>query len=229
MSLEADLGTASDPTTSPEELRRLASSSSMAVRQAVAQNMNADTETLKLLFVLFPSEILDNPASAILDMEYEKSGPLGWIDAGILMESAKAAHTPPEVLARIGAVWSPHARLLVAANEATPPDMLVSLSMDGYDDVRLAVAHNRKAPQQALSLLSGSRLDLVREAVAKHGSTSEDVLLRLANDPDEKVRRAVAQRTTVVPRHILQWLARDEETDPQTRRSARGRLGKAWR
>lgn len=81
MTLQDDLIAASDASTSVDELIRLASSSSIDVRRAVARNMAAPKEALAMLLAEFLVDVWDNPARTLFDLD--EKGPLGWVPAKV--------------------------------------------------------------------------------------------------------------------------------------------------
>lgn len=191
MSLQEDLASASDPSTPEDELRRLNSLTSRefrAVRKAVAENMAAPKDVLADLFLEFPESVLQNPASALFDMD--EAGPLGWVRKRrrlLVVQRIKA-----EFLHRFAQDRDAGVRTSLATIRHAPEDVLLQLATDPEDDVRAAVANNIEAPAVALRSLVKDPSGRVRRSLASNRSTPPEALHEMALDTDRDVRRMVS-------------------------------------
>jgi hypothetical protein len=165
---------ATNPNTSPQLLRQIATQADWELRRLVATNPNTPTDTLLQLGIDFPEAILNNPIFELLQVEQ------------------------PHLVAQI-----PHATLtsLLQCDRVPPAFMEYAVSQQDYS-LWLAVAYNSHTSSQILENLARKSRHQDRElirAVAAHPNTPLDLLAEII-DISGNVAQIVAEnvRTPVV-------------------------------
>jgi hypothetical protein len=160
-----------------------------SIRQAVAENANASTQTLMKL-----------------------AGDSGYfVQQAALDHISKIAEDPAvtqDTLNELG--QSKDAQVLgrVARSKSASPELLTKLS-DTFTNVRAAVAENPSTPPELLEKLSTDTSPTTREGVARNSASTPEMRAKLAEDPEESVRSALAGNKVTEPA-LLAKLATDK-------------------
>ena len=207
---------ASDPRTSPAELRQLARSDSEVVLDLVASHPNTPARVLRRLALvpgekLVPLRVLQNARASRRLLCRLATHPL------MHLRVAVAAHpsTPRAVVEALADDDSEYVRAEVASNEHLPSRVVRRLARDCSEHVRCAVALNPAAGEDVVEALLADRIAAVR-AAAVHGPGGwlASWPSRVEEDRAVIVRRSLAQQPAVEAR-ILAKLARDPNIDVQ--------------
>ncbi len=209
------LTAAAAPETEPQRLMELVGMNDPEISVTVARHPRISQEIIENLLLLFPDEILANPASAEIDRANPEFFRQIFSQSEHLVKTAKFPTTwqnkllqDPEPLIRSAIAANPHLdttaiqnclhsedralRQGLAENSALGLTDLEDLSYDPDPLVRLAIAKNQHLYPNALERLAQDAVAAVRAAVAGNGRTAPGTLLKLAQDPELSVRRLVA-------------------------------------
>jgi hypothetical protein len=205
---------ATQVTTAPRRLARLATHPAPEVRRAVAANPNTPTQVLLRLAVHFPEEVLRNPVLELL-----------------LLEN-------PNLLAEM----RPESRDRLLGSPACWPEFVRWALKYGEEEALLALCRNPLLPREALEALQsypsekvqqaarlhlGSQAEARAEAALLEASTEADsaqlfdalalglvppwLLGRIAQAPDYALRQAVAAHPQAPPEILAQLLLDEAE------------------
>jgi hypothetical protein len=172
---------ASDPTTKPHVLRKIATETDWQLRQLVASNPNTPTETLWQLGIDFPEAILNNPIFELLQLEQ---------------------------LDLVATIPQPTLTSLLQCDRVPQRFMEYAVSQQDYS-LWLAVAYNPHTPSQLLEHLAqksrGRDRELIR-AVAAHPQTPAYLLAEII-DIGEGIAQIVAENARA-PIAVLEQILR---------------------
>ena len=224
---------ASDPKTTPSQLKSLAASGDKEILDLVASHPKAPARVLmdladleagrpvKLMWraaqsLSAPKRVLERLASKALthnmhsfDHTPQKDGKLTEMTVALCL-IAQNPNTPPRTLTRLARCEHASPLICVARNPNTPHQTLEQLSSSQEWAVRQAVATNKAAPKSLLArLASDSRREVRAEAAANPMLTGR-LLGELAHDRSFLVRKAVAAKPSL-PRKLLETLAGDPD------------------
>lgn len=230
---------ATQVSTPPQRLARLATHPAAEVRRAVAANPNTPTPVLLRLAVHFPEEVLRNP---VLDL--------------LLLEN-------PNLLAEM----RPESRDRLLGSPACWPEFVRWALKQGEEGALLALCRNPLLPREALEALREHPSEKVRQAARLHlGLSAEEIpaeaalrevpteadsaqlfdalalelvppwlLGRIAQAPDYALRQAVAAHPQAPPETLAQLLLDEAEEvrraaaeNPRTPQSARRFAHDLW-
>ena len=203
---------ASDPSTSPRVLKRLARSSDKVVLDLVASHPRTPSGAL-----LEIAESYGCPAPVRMRVPQNRSAS-SWLlrrlaDSSMWQVRGLAAANPamPEtVLTRLRADDNEFVRQVVALHASTPESDLRGLSFDDDIRVRRCVASNSSCPVDVLERLLADRIGTVRAAAVWNRAAPPDLVRPRAEDRAQGVRAAVASRSDMRG-DVLQALASDEK------------------
>jgi hypothetical protein len=206
---------AAAPETEPQRLMELVGMNDPEISAAVARHPRISQEMIENLLLLFPAEVLANPASAEIDRANPEFFRQIFSQSEHLVKTVEFPTTwqnkllqDPEPLIRLAIAANPHLdptaiqnclhsedrnlRQGLAENSALGLTDLEDLSYDPDPLVRLAIAKNQHLYPNALERLAQDAVAAVRAAVASNGRTAPGTLLKLVQDPELSVRRLVA-------------------------------------
>ncbi|WP_309730467.1 hypothetical protein [Chamaesiphon sp. OTE_75_metabat_556] len=172
---------ASDPTTSPQLLRQIATQTDWQLRQLVASNPNTPTDTLWQLGIDFPEAILNNPVFELLQLEQ---------------------------LDLVATIPHPTLTSLLQCDRVPTRFMEYAVSRQDYS-LWLAVAYNPHTPSAILENLAQKSRRQDRElirAVAAHPQTPVHLLAEIV-DIGEGIARIVAENAQT-PISVLKQILR---------------------
>jgi Leucine rich repeat variant len=224
---------AAAPETEPQRLMELVGMNDPEISATVARHPRISPEIIENLLLLFPDEVLANPASAEIDRANPEFFRRIFSQAEHLVKTGKFPPAwqnkllqDPEPLIRSAIAANPHLdptaiqnclhsedralRQGLAENSALGLTDLEDLSYDPDSLVRLAIAKNQHLYPNALERLAQDSVATVRAAVAGNGRTAPGTLLKLAQDPDLAVRRLVAANPHS-PKEALAQLGMDPD------------------
>lgn len=189
-----DLAEAGDAESTPARLYSLTSHADADVRRAVAQNLASPKQALSALFEEFPTDILNNPASAMFSLEIPEN-PFDWLQPQrVRFAVASNEATPSAVLEWLLQDASLGVRNDAIQNPSLSIDVLERLAYDPDMNVRASTAQNPSLPIATLERLSNDPAACVRDWVARHPKTPRAVIKHLARDPVVPVRTSAQRR-----------------------------------
>jgi hypothetical protein len=139
---------ANNPSTPPEQLRKLADSSDAITRSHVAANPNTPTEVLLLLCAEFPAQVLNNPILSLL-----------------FLENPNVFNTIP--LDNL---------LILLQQEKVPVFFLEWAATQPTPEIQLAVAMNAQTPKPILEKFVDSQWSKIAEAARLHVNLAGEML-----------------------------------------------------
>jgi hypothetical protein len=224
---------AAAPETEPQRLMELVGMNDPEISATIARHPRISQEIIENLLLLFPEQVLANPASAEIDRANPEFFRQIFSQSEHLVKTVKFPTTwqnkllqDPEPLIRSAMAANPHLdpaamqnclhsedrnlRQGLAENSALGLTDLEDLSYDPDPLVRLAIAKNQQLYPNALERLAQDAVATVRAAVAGNGRTAPGTLLKLVQDPELAVRRLVAANPHST-REALAQLATDPD------------------
>jgi hypothetical protein len=139
---------ANNPSTPPEELRKLADSSDAITRSHIAANPNTPTEVLLLLCAEFPAQVLNNPILSLL-----------------FLENPNVFNTIPL-----------DSLLILLQQEKVPVFFLEWAATQPKPEIQLAVAMNAQTPKPILEKFVDSQWSKIAEAARLHVNLAGEML-----------------------------------------------------
>jgi hypothetical protein len=222
---------ASDPTTSPRLLRKIATQTDWKLRQLVASNPNTPTETLWQLGIDFPEAILNNPIFELLQLEQldlVAKIPHPTLTSLLQCDRVPISFMEYAVSRQDYSLW-----LAVAYNPHTPGAILENLAQKSRRQDRELIRAVAAHPQTPVHLLAeiidiGEGLArIVAENAQTPISVLEQILRKYANPHDPTFTTLVALHPQLNPRLLMQmylapsdpaaqslWLAKQIDTTP---------------
>lgn len=222
---------ASDPTTSPQLLRQIATQTDWQLRQLVASNPNTPTETLWQLGIDFPEAILNNPIFELLQLEQldlVTTIPQPTLTSLLQCDRVPTSFMEYAVSQQDYSLW-----LAVAYNPQTPGALLENLAQKSRRQDRELIRAVAAHPHTPVSLLA-EIIDIgegIAQIVAENVQTPISVLaqiLRKYDHPhDPTFTTLVALHPLLNPHMLMQmhlapsdlaaqslWLAKQIDTSP---------------
>ena len=199
------------PDTTAEELAELIKIGNTNVCKQVAQHPNTSPETLKKLFIKFPTEVLNNPIIDLLLLENSNffrelyysnpdcfiyfTLPLFYIewainnieDYWVRCSIAESTTTPLCILEKLALDKDSEVRSCIARNSNISENIVNRLVQDEDTDVLYNLATNYKTSHKNLELLAKHEQSHIRSAVASNKNTPQYILEKLAEDRDTSV------------------------------------------
>ena len=234
--MNPSLQAAQNPATAPEQLRRLASHSEAAVRQAVAANPNAPEDVLVRLAAHFPQDVLANPVLDLLMVvnpnflaempEYARNQLLGhpkasegfarWAvkngDVSALLSVLRNPNMPLgliEPLQKHQVFPVAEAAQMHVSLEASPLPNALWWTDAPADTFELrGLVMSGLMPAWLAPRLVREPDTLLRQSLAESPYSTEEVLEALLFDEDEEVRKAARANPKQAAKSLalLEWL-----------------------
>jgi len=207
----APLQEASDPSTSPERLGRLARHKLPQIRSAVARNPNAPTQALLALFDECTEDVKANPGWGLLLLTNPE------LRQRELLKIAGFSRDPEALM---GAASEGDARVCrtLLANPALPDDGLTLLAQSDHPEVLLLLAWSPRLPPAllppVLGRLARAPLLAARTHAAASPETPAEALAQMASQDVAEVRRLVALNPSTPPSTLAALV---QDRDPKTR------------
>jgi hypothetical protein len=220
---------ASDPTTNPQILRKIATESDWQLRQLVASNPNTPTDALWQLGIDFPEAILNNPIFELLQLE--QLDLVATIPQPTLTSLLQCDRVPTSFMEYAVSQQDYSLWLAVAYNPHTPSTLLEHLAQKsrGRDRelIRAVAAHPQTPPHLLAEIIDiGAG---IAQIVAENAQTPIPVLAQIlrkyANPHDPTFTTLVALHPQLNPRLLVQmylapseaaaqslWLAKQSDT-----------------
>jgi hypothetical protein len=171
---------ANNPSTPPEELRKLADSSDAITRSHIAANPNTPTEVLLLLCAEFPAQVLNNPILSLLFLENPNVFNTIAIDIAfpLLMRYKQSLNHKGFSKRNVPHLTEKRYNLLILLQqEKVPVFFLEWAATQPKPEIQLAVAMNAQTPKPILETFVDSQWSKIAEAVRLHVNLSGEMPL----------------------------------------------------
>lgn len=183
--MEVCLAVAQDHRTPVEALRTLAQDAEVWVRTAVAVNLSTPVEVLSVL----AQDTAEETRAAVAGNPHTPTDVLSSLaldEKNVSLRGALATNhqTPVEVFSSLVQDQAPETRMGVARNPHTPAEILNTLIYDEAVSVRQDTANNPNTPVEALCILARDQALDVRRGVVANPNTPLEVLCELVRNSD---------------------------------------------
>lgn len=182
------------PETPPEILNELVKEDSLEIHRAIAMNVKAQPELLRVVkeknednvFILrFIAAHPNTSVDILKELAIHEDG-------STREQIAANRSTPPETLRNLAGDGYYKIRMAVGSNPMTPKDILEEWMKEGNPSIKGSLASNPSIPLDTLLEWIKSGSSGIKIAIASNAAASPDMLTKLSKDKDSGVLYAVA-------------------------------------